>query len=287
MTPPSDFALLILSHGRADRVETIPLVRKSGYTGPIFIVIDDEDPTGDEYRRRFGDQVVMFDKKAIAATFDTGDLSQDRRTITYARNASWDIAEQLGLRYFALYDDDYIQLKFREVAGDGSEGKLSMTLMKSLDDVFVHMINFLDRTGALSVAFAQGGDFIGGKQNKLFGPASLRRKAMNTFICDTTRRFTWVSRINEDVCTYLHHGATGGLFFTYSGIQIEQRRTQLNPGGASDVYLNEGTYPKSFAPVMRFPSHVRVSLLGERLHHKIAWKHAVPCIISEQHRKPR
>ncbi len=45
----NDFAVLILSHGRADRVYTIPTLRKGGYTGKIYIVVDNEDEQQDEY----------------------------------------------------------------------------------------------------------------------------------------------------------------------------------------------------------------------------------------------
>ena len=36
----NDFAVLILSHGRADRVYTIPTLRKGGYTGKIYTHTD-------------------------------------------------------------------------------------------------------------------------------------------------------------------------------------------------------------------------------------------------------
>ena len=47
-----DFAVMILTHGRADRVYTLKSLRKGGYTGKVYIVIDNEDedslphPTG-------------------------------------------------------------------------------------------------------------------------------------------------------------------------------------------------------------------------------------------------
>jgi len=44
----SDFAALILTHGRPDRVHTYFALRNAGYTGRILIVIDNEDKTADE-----------------------------------------------------------------------------------------------------------------------------------------------------------------------------------------------------------------------------------------------
>ena len=39
----NDFAVFILTHGRADNVVTVPAIKKAGYTGKIYFIIDDED----------------------------------------------------------------------------------------------------------------------------------------------------------------------------------------------------------------------------------------------------
>ncbi|EFI4081186.1 TPA: hypothetical protein J5F60_004390 [Escherichia coli] len=40
-----DFCVFILTHGRPDKVLTYRTLRRAGYTGKIFIVVDDEDKT--------------------------------------------------------------------------------------------------------------------------------------------------------------------------------------------------------------------------------------------------
>ena len=84
-----DFCIFILTHGRADRVHTLTTLKRCGYTGKVYLVIDDEDATAPDYYARYGEQVLMFSKEAISKTFDEGDNFNDRRTITYARNACW------------------------------------------------------------------------------------------------------------------------------------------------------------------------------------------------------
>ena len=81
----NSFVALILTHGRPDNVITYSALRKHGYTGPIIIVVDNEDATLEEYKKKFPD-VYVFDKKAVAAQIDEGDNFQDRRAIIYARN---------------------------------------------------------------------------------------------------------------------------------------------------------------------------------------------------------
>ena len=61
----NDFAVFILTHGRADNVVTVPAIKKAGYTGKIYFIIDDEDEQAEEYKKNFGaDRVIIFDKQA-------------------------------------------------------------------------------------------------------------------------------------------------------------------------------------------------------------------------------
>lgn len=48
----NDFAILILSHGRPDKLYTLKALEKANYTGKWYIVIDDEDETENEYRKK-------------------------------------------------------------------------------------------------------------------------------------------------------------------------------------------------------------------------------------------
>lgn len=279
----NDFAVFILTHGRPDNVKTYETLKRLGYTGKIYIVIDNEDKTADEYYERYGEQVLMFDKLAISKTFDTADNFQERRTVVYARNACFQLAEYLGIKYFLELDDDYTSFQWRYVEGR----KLKITECRQLDRLFSLMIDFLEVSGALTVAFGQGGDFIGGKDAGNF-KKSLLRKAMNTFFCSVDRPFKFVGRINEDVNTYTSLGGRGELLFTVTKAMITQIQTQSNKGGMTDVYLASGTYLKSFYSVMYCPSCVKVSVMGDkhkRIHHRVIWNNCVPKIISEEWKK--
>ena len=281
-----DFAAFILTHGRPDRVYTYETLAKSGYTGKIYIVIDDEDETGDEYRKRYGDKVLTFSKSNIAKTFDEGDNFNDRRAIIYARNACFDLARFVGIRYFIQLDDDYTQFRYRF----DKKRKWRVEWIRSIDAVFESMIRFLSESPFASVAMSQGGDHLGGQSGGYARSIKTVRKAMNTFVCDTHRQFSFFGRINEDVNTYTCAQRAGLSFLTFLGFGVEQKTTQSNAGGMTELYQDSGTYVKSFYSVMYCPSGVTIRAMrseNPRLHHAINWKAVAPKIIREAHRKPR
>lgn len=277
-----DFAVFILTHGRPDRIHTLKTLEKQGYTGDWYLVIDNEDKKADEYYKNYGDKVIMFDKKAISLTFDTADLSDDRRAIVYARNACFQIAKELGIKYFVEFDDDYTSFNLRYP----KDGKLVARMLENLDDIFEMMLDFLEDTQALTVCFSQGGDHIGGLTGRW--KKGLIRKVMNSFFCRTDRPFQFLGRVNEDVNTYTYLGSKGELMLTTTDLMLVQLQTQSNQGGMTDLYLDSGTYLKSFYTVMYMPSAVEIREMGtanRRLHHHVKWNNCVPMILNERYKK--
>jgi hypothetical protein len=80
----------------------------------------------------------------------------------------------------------------------------------------------------------------------------------------------------------------GKLFITVPRIRLEQVTTQANAGGLTEIYLDLGTYVKSFYSVMYAPSCVKIAEMGvsnKRLHHMVKWKYAVPQIVAGAYKK--
>lgn len=286
-TGSDKFAVFILTHGRPNKVITYNTLRKQGYTGDVYIIVDNEDKTLDQYRQRYGDKVIVFDKAAVAQTFDEGDNFNDRRAVIYARNASFRIARDLGLDYFLQLDDDYTDFRFKFTAGLIYQHR---ALISDLDRLFAAILEYYKSIPALTIALAQGGDFQGGADSSNVDRLWLKRKAMNTFFCSTARPFQFVGRVNEDVNTYVALGNRGGLFLTVFNAAIQQQTTQAGAGGMTEMYLDTGTYTKTFYTVMYAPSCVKVRQMGNtypRIHHNVKWDCAVPRILSETYRKAR
>lgn len=279
-----DFAVFYLTHGRADKVVTKKALDVGNYTGKWYMIIDDEDDQREKYEANFGkDHVIVFDKQAAYDRADTMDNFNDHRAIIYARNEVWRIAEELGLKYFLMLDDDYSSIDYRYA----DKKSLRRKPIKDYDTIFEEMIKFLDVSGAVTVAFAQGGDFIGGLKGGNFHKG-LMRKAMNSFFCRVDTPIKYRGTMNEDVVTYTTLSSRGQLFFSYTKFCVIQLPTQSVSGGMTEAYKEGGTYLKSFYAVMSMPSAVKVSTIQDkyiRIHHKVDWNACAPKILNEKHKK--
>lgn len=280
----NNFVVFIITHERPNDVITFETLKKQGYTGKIYLIIDNTDKKCDDYYAKFGDEnVIVFDKNKIAKTTDHGDNFWNLRTTTHARNACFEIAEQLGYEYFLVLDDDYTAFDYRLFIE-----KAIVKPVKCLDLLFSELLKYYKSINAVSICIAQGGDFIGGLDNGKELYRFSKRKAMNTWFCSTKRKFKFISRLNEDVNTYLTLGNTDSLFLTIPYCSITQKQTQGTKGGMTEAYLDGGTYIKTFYTVMYCPSFVKAKMMNsknKRIHHSMNWNNAVPCIIDEKYKK--
>ena len=279
-----EFAVFIMVHGRPDKMWTYNTLRKAGYSGKIYLVADDLDNTLGQYKEKYGDDLIVFDKNKASTTMDAGDNTGDLRSTLFSANTIFDLAKERDIKYFFIMCDDYTDFEYRH----NQDLFYGGWIVKSLDKLFYTLLDYYKSINCLSIAFAQSGDFMGGKNSDLAKNLKMKRKAMNTFLCSTDRPFKFMGRMNEDVTTYVNLGSKGGLFLTIPNISIYQKPTTKEAGGLTDLYLEYGTYVKSFFSVMFNPSSVKVSVLGytkKRLHHRVSWNNAVPKILNEKHQK--
>lgn len=285
-----DFAVFILSHGRANKVYTVDLLKRINYTGKWYIIIDNYDNQAQQYYDKYGkDRVIMFDKDEASKYVDTVDNQKTMNVVIFARNYCWTIAKNLGLKWFLEFDDDYNELKTRYIKDDGT---FSAKWVGDFDAVCEEYIKYMEDTNLYTVCFSQQGDFIGGTTSSMWTD-KVKRKAMNSFFCCVDRPFYFYGRLNEDLTMSVQCGKLGMPMLTTCDIMLHQMNTQQNSGGLTDAYLLYGTYVKSFYSVIYNPSCTKISTLGEsvkdfshmRYHHAVDWNLAVPKIVSDRFRK--
>ncbi len=284
---PKDFAIFILTHGRAEIVVTYNEIKRAGYDGPIYIVIDDEDDQEDVYRRIYGEQVIKFCKSEVDSWTDRGDnRAEDKRAILWARNATWGIAKQLGLSHFMMLEDDQPSFIVRTTDKEFSVlGGKKITHFNAWINLAIEFLHDMD---ADTVAFGQGGDFIGGLHSRACRDM-LKYKTMNSYICRTDRPIVYRGRFNEDCTDYVLGWMRGRGHWSIMALQITQAGMESRPGGMTEAYKQNGTFVKTSMTICYAPVAVRVAVLrgqeNQRIHHNVNWDTVVPKLIRENYKK--
>lgn len=277
-------AIFILTFGRPENVVTYKTLEKQGCTHEIYLICSTDDKELENYKEKYGEKVIVFNKDEYKDKFDMMDNFEGKNVVVFARNACWDIAKKLGITHYVELDDDYSVFEFI----DPYTEKLQSKKIESISTVFSLMFEFLDTAKRVTaIGFAQRGDYIGGSSNNIFRTKTRIRKIMNTFFNITERKYLFSGRINEDVNSYTINAREGMVFLTYPLLSITQKLTQSNKGGLTDVYLEKGTYVKSFYTVMGSPASTKIAKMGSsnmRIHHSIAWENTTPMIIREDYK---
>lgn len=279
----NDYCVFIPTYKRANNVITYKTLRDGGYNGKIYLVVDDKDPELEEYKKNYKDRVLVFSKDEIAKRIDVCDNFPEKNSVIYARNKIPELAKDVGVKYYLVLDDDYNRISYRRCYGH----ILRTFKVIHLGDIILACFNYLEKSPLIDCfCWAQGGDFIGGADS--FEAIGGKRKIMNSFFCKTDKPFAWKARMNDDVSTNLYNGQRGKLFFTINDVSVKQADTQTSSGGLTDMYLDLGTYIKSFYSIIVSPNCCKISTLGNndlRIHHKILWNKSCPKLIRERYKK--
>ena len=279
------FVVIVLCHKRPYDTTTPATLRACNYTGPIILLLDDEDDTVEQYRQNYPELTIeIYSKDKMMTWVDSMDNLGDKRCAVYARNACFDVAEKYGYKYFCQMDDDYTTIPYRYIANN----KLYRNNNSNLDEVFKAYLEFMDTDERIgSVAFAEPGDFVGGVGSNL-NKKTFLNKCMGSWICFVDRRLYFKGTMNDDVNTYSLNGTRGQLFYTFNFIMIDTPATQSVKGGMTAIYEGRGTYSKTFYTVLCCPSFVCVDMFGDRhyrIHHKFNWERARPKVMSGRYKK--
>ena len=281
------FTIFIMSYNRCDFLfnKTLKLLKKYEYTGDWYVVVDDNDPQLDKYKKRIPEnKLLIYNKKEIGSTFDNMDNFGIQHVVAYPRNFINQIVKTMDYDYYLVLDDDYIALAYKK---DDYEILREKPAPKKIDKIIEYMIEFLENSNIHTVCLAQAGDYIGGMNSNMI-IKGYSRKCMNSFFAKKETNLDFIGHINEDVNTYIYYGSLGKVFLTYGRLFFRQEQTQLNKGGMSEIYINNGTYLKSFYSKMIMPSCIDIVPMGQnhlRIHHNVKWNNCVPMIIDERWKK--
>lgn len=277
------FAVFILSHKRADRVETYDTLKNSGYTGKLYVVVDDRDPMLSKYRERFGDELLVFNKQEYIDKTETMETSKLESSAVYARNAIEQYAVDLGLDVFGMFDDDIIKLRYRWVDGD----KIRSLSVKVLDKVFEIYSYYILYTGIACVSFPFVMFYVSGKQY-LDRRISEYRHTYQIHIRNSHIPVNWTGIINHDTITQLLTMQQGYIWWSLPYVVFDAKPMNKDSGGLKEVYDALSDFDMAFLAVMSCPFCCTVTTSkGARSSLQIKEnKHtSYPMIISQRYKK--
>lgn len=268
-----DFAVFIISHERADRVETYDMLRDAGYTGKIYVVVDDEDVEFNQYKRRFGDYLLKYSKMVYRDITEV--CTKVNGCATYARNAVEDIAKLLNLKAFMVADDDLLRLRYRY---DDNGILRSLAIKSNLDAIIDAYLEFILDNGVACVSFGTANIYMKGIKPEV---VSNNRIPFNCFIRNAEFRWTWKADIYEDAVTSILESWNGDFAMQLPFVQCDMCPMDAGAkGGMTGIYTSISNYEKNFPVLIYAPSCVRLGIGKRSFIYSTITKNAFPKLVS-------
>lgn len=270
---------MILSHGRASNQITLRMLRKNGIAENVYIVIDNEDVQEDDYKRLYGNKVIVFDKRKEAEHTDTFDNGGNNDVVLFARNFAKRWAYERGYEYICLLDDDIQNFYYRYSSGE----KMKSKPVCELNEIIELCISYMQHGGVDVISFGNDYDYIGGLEGKM--REGITRKANGVFLLRTDSRMLFVSRFNEDVNTCYPESARGKLIFSVLCVQMKAKGTgKGNKGGMERIYREMSDYNKHFYSILCMPSDMKI-VVDKKGACKLKKRANFPKILSGRYKK--
>lgn len=252
-----NYSVFIISHGRADRVETYDTLRNAGYHGPINIVVDVEEEK--EYRKRFGSEVISFDKFSIMEKSDVIYPVKKKSSALYSRIfvemcASSMIGAPCNLDGYVVLDDDITNLRYRWI--DGKSIK-SMPIRKNLSAVFDSYIEYIVSSGIATASFIYNMFYVSGASG-IEDRITESRHTYQIHIRNLSRPIEWKSLTNNDTITEDTTMKTGDIWWSLPFVDFDAVPMNTKSGGMKILYDSISDYAKNFLAVVACPSSCKV-----------------------------
>ena len=262
----SDFAIFILTHGRPHNQDTLSALEKAGYTGNVYLVVDDLDETKDEYKSLYLN-VLVFNKMKYVESSETGVSNPHIKFALFARNAIEDFARTMHLNYFAMVDDDLTKFRFRYE----EDGKLRSLDVKDMDALLTSYIAFMESGNIATTSLASQFQFVGGVSSVPKPNSQKLRMCFNFYLRSVKHRVDWLSNICHDRITSIIHNRKGQMWFQIPFVQYDMRELHgINEGGNSDVYREITDFYRIFFSTLFLPD------CNYAMHWRNGWVNKVP-----------
>lgn len=272
-----NFGIYIVSHGKPNDCWTADMILNSGYSGDVWIVLDDEDPTIDLYRAKYGDRIVVFNKDEMIDAIDTMSSEIIRKVPVYGRQASLIDARQRGYKFYSVWDDDIRELNARFINGD----KLDSAHIGNIQELFEAVIEFLEETNAGGFGFRFSSSFIGGQNGPykdVYDPVMTQSFFLPIDAPD------WRAAFSEDFVVSMDLWNEGRAVFSWYSVSMNTPTALKGDGGAREEYDKSSRYSILFPIFLAYPSVGKFRYMKNdiRLFRNADW---TPKILSDRWKK--
>ena len=280
-----DFTIFICTHGRPDTQYTLDMLRHCGYTGKIWLVLDDTDSTIQQYIDNYGaENILIFDKNYFINDSDTGTDKLFDKCILYAKNAVEYVANYWGLKYFAIADDDIKNLCVRYIDGD----KLRRFNIDTNFDLYLQgYLDFLESTNMAAVGFGTANSYFSGVDTFSFSSLDKLRIVYQFVIRSIRYDIKWRSFMNEDSVTSILHSNWGQYMLINPSIM--QTTTVIgetsDAGGMHETYQVNNSLRRCLITMIFAPNCIHPYKYKGSYVLKIDRANAFPKIISGAYKK--
>lgn len=272
--------IYIISKGRP-KCQTARVLTKKNYTGDWFIVCGNNDDKLEEYKKVWGDRVLVFDWfEEVKKTDFLDNLGFENYPSGAApvRNATRRISFERGeLRHWQL-DDDYPGfIKFEKSQKKNvqirSGSKLQFELAK--------LAKFAFEAGLANVGFQPTSNTYPDKayfySKRVFNAHNLPSEP-DKFI-------KWRGRLNDDMINAIDVINQGKWAMAFNYLGMNMTKTQTEKGGNTELYIDHGTVMKTAYAIMMSPISVKLAIMFGRYHHQNQWTRISPKLLHEKYAK--
>ena len=284
--------IFIPTYGRPNNQLTLNMLRKSGYTGKIYLVVDDTDVTIQQYIDNYGiDNLIVFNKNHYINTIQTVTNNPKYGCAVYARYAIEEIALHLGLSCFVVIDDDITRFRLRLP----KDNKLRSIISFDLNTVFSLICDFMLTSNLMACGCAYVNSLMCGCEALSSENLLKNRQPCAVMFRNTAKSVEWFSDYLEDALPWYRYNIIGEFTPCLPYIQfdtpsahkpVKDSTLSKSDGGSSDLYNCDG-YEIAFRGCIVYPNFISIKakLLDKNIYYSCVKKKDLPKILNPIYRK--
>lgn len=273
--------IYIISKGRP-QCTTAKTLKKIKYPGEWFIVCGNNDETLEEYKKNWGDKVIVFDwydEITRTNTLDNFGFEKKASGACPVRNATRRISEERGELRHWQFDDDYNSFARYDVRENKNKAIRDGAVLFS---TMYRIAEYGLLTSMQNIGFCLSTAEAIPSNRKKFNRRIFNAHNMPS---DPKLFVPWVGRMNDDTINAINVWRLGGYEMQLKYLSIGMKPTQQEKGGLTEMYNADGTVRKTAYCFLLAPAATKLVIKFGRYHHAIRWDKLVPKLVHEKWRQ--